>query len=101
MKKILSISFILILLATAASAQQGYADRSRTNYVRHGYNSGQITRGGRFELRKDAVRLQTVKHRACKDGVITPLERRRIHHLKKQTRRDVFRYKHNGRRRII
>ena len=52
MKKILSISFILILLSAAASAQRP-GDNIRRHYVKQGFSNGQITRGERFELRKD------------------------------------------------
>ena len=100
MKKILSISFILILLSAAASAQRP-GDNIRRHYVRQGFSNGQITRGERFELRKDAVRYKAAQLHARKDGIVTPLERRRIHKLKCETRRDAFRFKHNGRRRLI
>jgi hypothetical protein len=33
--------------------------------------------------------------------VITPIERRKLHRSKCDTRRDAFRFRHNGRRRII
>ena len=100
MKKILSISVILILLPAAASAQRP-GGNIRRHYVKQGFSSGQITRGERFELRKDVMQYKTAQRHARRDGVITPLERRRIHQLKCETRRDAFRFKHNGRRRLI
>jgi hypothetical protein len=100
MKKILSITFILMLLAAAASAQRP-GDNMRRHYIRHCFANGQITRGERFELRKDAVRYKAAQRHARRDGVVTSLERRRIHKLKCETRRDAFRFKHNGRRRLI
>jgi hypothetical protein len=100
MKKILSISLVLILLSAAASAQRS-GDRIRRNYIKQGFSSGQISRPERFELRKDAVRYKAAQHHARRDGVVTPLERRRIHKLRCETRRDAFRFKHNGRRRLI
>lgn len=100
MKKILSISFILILLSAAASAQRP-GNNIRRHYVKQSFNSGQITRGERFELRKDVARLNTIQRHARRDGIVTPLERRRIHKAKCETRRDAFRFKHNGRRRLI
>ena len=101
MKKVLSISFILILFSAAASAQRGSGDRIRKNYMAQGFNDRQITRPERFQLRKDVVHSEVTQHNARKDGVVTPLERRRIHKLKCETRRDVFRFKHNGRRKVI
>jgi hypothetical protein len=100
MKKILSIGFILMILAAAASAQRP-GDNMRRQYIRQGFNSGQITRGERFELRKDALRYKGAQRHARRDGIVTPLERRRIYKLKCETRRDAFRFKHNGRRRLI
>jgi hypothetical protein len=100
MKKILSISLVLILLSAAASAQRP-GNNIRRHSVRQGFSNGQITRGERFELRKDAVRYKAAQHHARRDGVVTPLERRRIHKLRCETRRDAFRFKHNGRRRLI
>ena len=101
MKKILSISLILILLSVAASAQRGPGDRIRRSYVAPGFNNGQLTRPEKFELRKDAIHYKTAQRNARRDGIVTPLERRRIHRLKCETRRDAFRFRHNGRRRVI
>ena len=101
MKKVLSISFILILFSVAASAQPGSGYGIRKNYAVQDFNNGQITRPERFQLRKDVVHSKVAQHNARKDGVVTPLERRRIHKLKCETRRDAFRFRHNGRRKVI
>lgn len=100
MKKVLSISFILVLLSAAALAQRP-GNNIRKHYVRQGFSSGQIIRGEKFELRKDVVRYKGAQRHARRDGVVTPLERRRIHKLRCETRRDAYRFKHNGRRRLI
>ena len=100
MKKILSISLILIFLSATSSAQRP-GDNIRRHSVRQSFSNGQITRGERFELRKDVTHYKAAQHHARRDGVVTPLERRRIHKLKCETRRDAFRFKHNGRRRLI
>jgi len=101
MKKILLFSLILVLISAAASAQAGPGSRFRNQGMQRGFNQGQITRAERFELRKDVFRNQILRKRARRDGVITPIERRRIHRSKCDTRRDVFRFRHNGRRRLI
>jgi hypothetical protein len=33
--------------------------------------------------------------------VVSPLEKRRLHKLRTDTRRDAFRFRHNGRNRLI
>lgn len=98
MKKILSLSFILVLTATVSFAQQGYGDRFRKQRTTQSLRGGQITGLERLELRKDLVRQNMIQRHARKDGVVTPFEKVRIHRAKCNTRRDAFRFKHNGRR---
>jgi hypothetical protein len=101
MKKIIVFSLLLVLIAAAASAQAGPGSRFRKQGMQRGFNQGQFTRPEKFELRKDVFRNQILKRRALRDGIVTPMERRRIHRSKCDTRRDLFRFKHNGRRRLI
>jgi hypothetical protein len=61
----------------------------------------QITLPERLELRKDAYRFESLQRRSRRDGVVTPLERRRLFKAKRETRTDRFRFRHNGRRRLI
>ena len=100
MKKILVFSLILGFISTAALAQRprGTFPNTRPN-IR--LNSNQLTWGERKGLRKDAVRYHRMKRRAGRDGVVTPIERRKLRRAKCDTRRDLVRFKHNGRRRII
>lgn len=100
MKKILSISFVLILISASVSAQK-LSDNIRRQHVREGFKSGQITRPERTELRKDAIRYKAVKHHARKDGKITPRERKRLHTMRKHNRHETFRFKHNRHHRVI
>ena len=98
MKKITALSLILILFSVAASAQRGPGDRLRRYRTSQGFNSGQITRPEKFQLKKDAVRLNMVHRNVRRDGVVTPLEKRRLHKAKCKNRRDTFRFRHNGRK---
>lgn len=86
MKKILSILVVLALVSVSASAQ---------------FHDNRITRHERMELRRDIGRERYVTREARRDGVVGPVERRRIHRAKCATRRDAFRFRHNGRNRII
>jgi hypothetical protein len=101
MKKIVSISIVLLLLSAATIAQSGPDSNIRRHSVREGFSNRQITRGERFELRKDVLRYKAAERNARRDGKITPIERRRLHKMKQHTRRDAFRFKHNRRHRII
>jgi hypothetical protein len=95
MKKIFSLCALLVLLSVAASAQ------TRNSNIRRARPRVQVTRPERLELRKDVFRYEALQRRSHRDGVVTPLERRRLHKEKRETRTDRFRYRHNGRRRLI
>ncbi len=101
MKKILILSLIVAFTTITVSAQRGPGDRFRQLRIHQGVRSGDITRMERLHLRKDAVRLNMVQRNARRDGVVTPAERVRIHRLKADSRRDMFRFRHNGRQRVI
>jgi hypothetical protein len=100
MKKLLALTFILMSLSFAVSAQ-GIRERVQKHRIREGFRSGQITRPERFELRKDQFRYQHMQRRVHRDGVVTPMERRRLHKQKAENRRQQFRYMHNRQRRVI
>lgn len=101
MKKILILSLILFSATLTVDAQRGPANRFRHFRIQQGFRSGEITRPERMHLRKDAVRLNMVQRNARRDGIVTPAERVRIHRLKADTRRDMIRFRNNGRQRII
>ena len=97
MKKLIGLSLVLLIISAAASAQAGIR-KQRTG--RKCY-SNQITLGERAELRRDLTRTRILQRRSQRDGIVTPMERRRIQMSKADTRRDAFRYRHNARRRLI
>ena len=101
MKKILVFSLLLVFISAAASAQAGPGSRFRKQGVQRGFNQGQLSRPEKMELRKDVFRNQILKRRVRRDGVVTPIERKRLHRAKCDTRRDAFRFSHNSRRRVI
>jgi hypothetical protein len=100
MKKLFVLGVILTLMAASASAQ-GPGDRTRHQRIERGFNNGQLTRPERFRLQNDHRRFETEKRRSFRDGRVTPHERRRLHNMRRHDRREMFRYKHNGRRRMI
>lgn len=101
MKKIVLASVAFLLMSAAVMAQSGPGDRMLKHRTEQGFRDGRITRGERFELRKDATRYKMAERNARRDGRVTPYERRRIHALKARTRHDAFRFRHNRRHRII
>ena len=96
MKKLLTISFIMLLVSAAASAQSNR--RYRTREAGIGANISGLER---VQIRRDVSRYRTAKRSAGRDGRIGPLERRRLHQMRCKTRRDAVRFRHNGRRRLI
>jgi hypothetical protein len=87
MKKIAVLSLTLVLLSVAASAQLRPGNRNHKVRTQRGVNSGQFTRPEKMELNRD--------------GVVGPIERKRLRHARCEGRRDAVRFKHNGRRRVI
>lgn len=97
MKRIVTLSLIMILVSFAASAQIGAKGRHAGRKCIVARNINPLER---HELRKDVLRQRTAQRIAKRDGLVTPIERVRIHRLKAETRRDAFRYSHNNRRRF-
>jgi hypothetical protein len=93
MKKIIFLSLILTIISSVTSAQR----ITGTGINRQRPNSARVTRPERFQLRRDIIRLNIVQRNARRDGVLTPLEKRRVNKTKIKTRRDAFRFRHNGR----
>lgn len=93
MKKLLYLSLILILSATAASSQLIIKVPVRPQ----GFNNQRISRPESFQLKMDVVRLNIIQSIARKDGIVTPFERRKINKEKCTIGRDAFRFKHNNR----
>lgn len=93
MKRIVFFALILILIATTVSAQR--ITRSPNS------NRGQITRLEARQLQRDQRHYKIARRAAVRDRVVTPRERRRLKAIRKHERRDLFRFKHNNRRRLI
>jgi hypothetical protein len=93
MKKIMTLSILVLLFSFAAPAQQGYRG--------HRARPSEITRFERLQLQKDLFSQRIARRHAERDGIVTPYERRKLHKMKQRTRRDVFRFRLNGRNRLI
>ena len=97
MKKLFVLSLTLVLISFAASAQL----RTGGRFQKRNLAGRQITPVERLELRKDAMRYHVTKKRVNRDGIVTPMEHRRVRKAKCEMRRDAFRFRHNPRRRVI
>ncbi len=97
MKKIISLSILLLLLSLAASSQTG----NRKYRLRHSFNDGALAQQERMELRRDLVRYRLAEQHARRDGIVSPMERRRLHKIKCKARRDAMRLRRNNQPRVI
>lgn len=100
MKKIVLLGAILTMFIVSASAQ-GPRERVRGQRVERGFDRGQITRGEKFRIEKNQKHFKREKRKALRDGRISSAERRKLQKMKRYDRRDITRYKHNGRRRVM
>lgn len=94
MKKMVSLSLFLLITSSTVMAQR-IITGVRVGTQR--FNSLKVKGPERFQLRRDALRLKIVQRNARRDGILTPLEKRRIHKAKSKTCRDVIRLRNNGR----
>lgn len=77
---------------------QGINQRQR---ILEGRRSGELTPGEFHKLKSEHKQLRRAKRRAAADGRISHGERRFISHRQHKLDRQIFRLKHNDRRRVI
>jgi hypothetical protein len=99
--KIILAGLFLTFFTVAASAQIRHSERLNHNRFHQGVRNSEITRHEARELRKDHFQLRKTQRLARRDGIVGPLERKRIHRLKREHRRDFIRFNHNRQRRFI
>jgi hypothetical protein len=100
MKKIFLLGLAFGLFTIAASAQKGNEGPGKQR-TEKGFEIHQLTRGEKSRLNRNDVRYRHEKRRVMRDGRVTPMEKRRLHNMRTHDRRQMFRYKHNPRRRVI
>lgn len=100
MKKLLTIGLILFIIIGSAEAQRP-GTAIRRHAIREGVRNGELTRFEVRDLRRDQVRYHRMERQARRDGTVTPRERRKLYRMKVENRRELIRYKHNPRRRLI
>lgn len=100
MKKLFILGIVFAIFVASASAQ-GPRDRVNRHRIESGFRHGQLNRAEKIHLQRHQVRYKAEKRRALRDGKISPLESRRLHAMKRHNSREIYRLKHNGRRRVI
>ncbi|HVZ55933.1 MAG TPA: hypothetical protein VG870_04690 [Chitinophagaceae bacterium] len=101
MKKVLVLGMMLSLATLAVNAQQDGGDRIRHHRIAEGYRSGELTRPEMRQLHRNETRYRMEKRKDLRDGHIGPRERHRLNRMKRHDNRQIYRFKHNGRRRVI
>lgn len=95
MKKFIILGLSLVILSVAASAQQASGENFRKHRGVRQFSHNEITRPEMLQLKKDHFRYKNAQHRALRDGRVGPIERRRLHHVRKHNRHDLYRFRHN------
>ncbi len=101
MKRLFILGCCVVMLTTAAGAQNVPGDRVRHERIREGFRDGQLNRVERYRLHRNERRMRIAKRHAHHDGRVSPMERRRLHKMRVHQRREIYRFKHNNHRRII
>lgn len=95
MKKFITLGLSLIILSVAASAQQASGENFRRGGTAHKFSHNEITRPEMLQLQKDHFQYKRAQHHAQRDGRVGPLERRRLHKIRKHNRHDLYHFRHN------
>lgn len=101
MKKIIMITALFCLgLLTELSAQQatpGVTGRQVKQQARiqEGKRSGELTRRETRRLQMQQAKIQHDKRKAKSDGVVTPVERRKLRAEQRRANRTIYRQKHD------
>jgi len=101
MKKLIILGLAFMMIGVAASAQSRKADRFRMFKIHQGVRQGDLNRIETRKLYRDEFRYRIARKNAARDGYISPFERRRLMHMKKNERREYVRFRHNRFRRVI
>jgi len=101
MKKIFFLGLIFSLFAVAASAQQTNTHRFRHQREWQSHHRGELNRYELRRLHQDELRYKIARRRAHRDGTVNRFERRRLNKMKRHQRHELYRFRHNDRRRVI
>ncbi len=101
--KILSVVIALFFISLSTQAQS-YCNERRMDHQRErihqGWRSGELTAREFKHLSIEQRRLHRAEKRMWRDGRLGPVERHKLHRMKKHCSRDIWRKKHNANRRF-
>lgn len=101
MKKILILTALIVLVSIAGLGQQVRENKIQNHRIERGVISGQINRVERLQIRKNQFRYNLEQKKARRDGMVTPGETRKLKMMKRKNDIQIFRMKHNKRKRVI
>ena len=91
--------FVLVLLTLALSVA-GTAQRPGERFQRQRLRVSALG-AERVDIQRDLLRYDRMERRAHRDGVVTPMERKKLRKKKMENRRELIRYRHNRIRKVI
>lgn len=93
MKKLLLLGTVFALFTVAASAQKG----SDIRPGKHRFETHSLTRGERFKIHKNRMEFKRTERKFKRDGRLSPMEKRKLHKMKRHDRYMKYRFHHNRR----
>lgn len=93
---ILTVAFFLLATATFAQTEVDTRQRNQRMRIAQGKQNGSVSRKEAHLLRKQQRNIRKTETRAMADGVITPVEEKRLDSKQDRSNRAIRRAKHNG-----
>jgi hypothetical protein len=95
---------VLFLFSIAAQSQPNRIERrfdeNQRERIREGWRSGELTPREFSHLKREQRHLHRAERRMLRDGRLGPVERHRLHKMKRHCSRDIWKKKHNNERRF-
>ena len=100
MKKLLTISLIVCFTAVSVQAQTS-RDIIQRQGIRELIRDGRLTRNEISIFRLNQFRYERLQHRTRRDDVVTFSEKRKLQRKRMHNRRNMIRYNHIRKDRVI
>lgn len=98
--KIAVVAIVMVLGITSANAQIHQTAKHQHQRIRQGVKSGELTKSEAANLHNDQKDIRMETKGAKADGVVTRDEKAAIKKDQRQESREIFRKKHNNRKKI-
>ncbi len=96
--KIVTVFAFILFFEQNVQAQDATLQNNKRR-IENGIKSGELTKNEARELRENQQEIREEKHEAKADGVVTRGERREINEEKREQNKEIYRKKHNHKRR--